>query len=228
MPAGAAIVETAASAPSKRRAPRDPRHAIAILLWAVAVVGGTVALWRYKMLAGETGPFAMRWPASSALRRAAGRPTLVVFAHPYCPCSRATVSELAIALSRRAGRTVTHVLFSVPSATPDEASRWDETPLWRAAARLPGVDVAIDVRGREARAFGARTSGQTFVYDAEGRLRFAGGVTAARGHEGGNAGLERMTAALDGWRDSRLLESPVFGCALEDPATELTAVGGIR
>jgi hypothetical protein len=90
---------------------------------------------------------------------------------------------------------------------------------------LPDVAVAIDPDGREARAFGARTSGHVFAYDASGQLRFAGGVTAARGHEGGNPGLDRLTAALGGWRGGDALSSPVFGCPLEDPIARTTIAG---
>jgi hypothetical protein len=225
---GLVAVGSASLRPRARGTDRDARYLLAIAAWAVAVLAGTIALWRYKTRPGDIGPFSATWPGASALHRESGRPTLVVFAHPYCPCSHATVTELAIALSRRSARTVTHVMFSVPSATPADAASWDETPLWRAASRLPGVHVAIDTAGREARAFGARTSGQTFVYDADGRLRFAGGVTAARGHEGGNLGLDRMTAALDGWRGAGILHAPVFGCPLEDPVEPTVARGGAR
>ena len=37
--------------------------------------------------------------------------------------------------------------------------------------------------------FGAETSGQTLLYDRDGRLLFSGGTTGSRGHDGDNAGF---------------------------------------
>ena len=36
-----------------------------------------------------------RWPEASALVRNADGPTLVLFAHPKCPCTDASLAELA-------------------------------------------------------------------------------------------------------------------------------------
>ena len=44
----------------------------------------------------------------------------------------------------------------------------------------------------------SKTSGQVVVYDAKGALLFSGGITAARGHMGDNAGRDRITALLRG------------------------------
>ena len=45
---------------------------------------------------------------------------------------------------------------------------------------------------------GATTSGHVLLYDAGGVLRFAGGITDGRGHEGDNAGLDAALALLRG------------------------------
>ena len=52
------------------------------------------------------------------------------------------------------------VIFLKPSGFSDN---WTKTGLWRAAVAIPGVSAMID-DGREARLFGAATSGQTMVY----------------------------------------------------------------
>jgi hypothetical protein len=77
------------------------------------------------------------------------------------------------------------------------------------------VTVLDDVDGTEARRFGALTSGQVVVYDADGRLRFSGGITPARGHAGDNAGRSAIIALLEG-ASSASVETPVFGCSLLD------------
>jgi hypothetical protein len=51
------------------------------------------------------------------------------------------------------------------------------------------------------------------LYDAAGRLRFSGGITAARGHAGDNLGRSAIVELLEG--DSpTATATPVFGCSL--------------
>jgi hypothetical protein len=50
------------------------------------------------------------------------------------------------------------------------------------------------------------------LYNAAGALLFSGGITAARGHEGDNAGREMVLAHLAANDAGR--RAPVFGCPL--------------
>jgi hypothetical protein len=110
-------------------------------------------------------------------------------------------------------RVTAHVLFIRPAGAGAE---WVETDLWEAAAAIPGVRVTTDEGGREAARFGAGASGLTLLYGASGRLLFSGGVTAARGHEGDNAGRDALAGLLAG--DANVeVETPVYGCRLFDP-----------
>ncbi len=88
----------------------------------------------------------------------------------------------------------------------------------RATARaIPGVSVVEDER--EARLFGAVTSGQVVLYDAVGVLRFRGGITPSRGHEGTTAGGEtvrRFVATGEQEASLHTTATEVFGCALFD------------
>jgi hypothetical protein len=102
------------------------------------------------------------------------------------------------------------VLFLKPEGFTDN---WAQSDLWRTAAALPGVTVARDVDGREARRFGAATSGQTLLYDSNGALLFSGGITGARAHAGDNAGRSALVALLNHGRPDRTGTS-VFGCPL--------------
>jgi hypothetical protein len=70
----------------------------------------------------------------------------------------------------------------------------------------------------EARRFHAATSGETFLFDASGKLLFQGGVTASRGHEGENIGRSTLTALVLTGQAERD-RSVVFGCALSNRAT---------
>jgi len=97
-----------------------------------------------------------------------------------------------------------------PAGLPED---WEQTDLWRRAAVIPGVDLTRDDDGAEARRFGAATSGQTVVYDGDGHLLFSGGITAARGHEGDNAGRSAIVSLLAS-RGAEPTSTPVFGCSL--------------
>jgi hypothetical protein len=181
-----------------------------VIVWAACAVAGLTVVWSYENgpgAAAQTGP---GWPAASALMPATDRPTLVLLAHPQCSCTRATLGELAEALARTQSRPQTYVVFLKPSSMPDG---WEQTDLWKTAAALPDTIVVRDEDGREAERFGAATSGQTMLYDAQGALLFSGGITGARGHAGDNAGRSSLVALLNR-RPNTHASTNVFGCSL--------------
>jgi hypothetical protein len=94
-----------------------------------------------------------------------------------------------------------------------DPSGWEQSGLIEEAAGIPRVRTVLDPGGSIARRFGARTSGQTLLYDGNGRLVFNGGITASRGHSGDNDGRETITSILLR-QPARRSHSPVFGCAL--------------
>jgi hypothetical protein len=186
---------------------------IAIALWAILVTVGMVLLARYSLGPGRAADAPVVWPASSHLPRDAGRPLLVMVAHPRCSCTRASLSELAILMAHCAGRVSAVVLFVRP---PNTTAAWNDTDLRRTAEAIPGVRVLVDSVGSEASRFGAATSGQVFLYDAQGHLQFSGGITAGRGHEGDNPGRTILQAQILGGATGRST-TPVFGCGLFGP-----------
>jgi hypothetical protein len=139
-----------------------------------------------------------------------GRPTLLVFVHPRCPCSGATIGELARILAKYHNRVTTAVFFYSPST---EAPEWHRTDLWLAASAIPGVRITEDLDGSAARMFGAYTSGETLLYTPDGRLAFHGGITPARGHEGDSAGQDAILSLLSG-KPAASNSAPVFGCSI--------------
>jgi hypothetical protein len=189
---------------------------VATALWMVAAVAGLWVLWAYENKPGVGANSPKRWPAETSLARSLEQPTLVLLAHPQCSCTRASLAELAEVLGRAHTSPKTYVLFLRPSRFAEE---WERTDLWRMAADLPNVTIVRDDDGLEAGKFGAVTSGQTLLYDAEGTLRFSGGITGARGHEGDNAGRASLIAILDR-KDPARRSTSVFGCSLFARATE--------
>ncbi|MCE9527326.1 MAG: hypothetical protein K8R36_14865 [Planctomycetales bacterium] len=182
-----------------------------VLGWGIGIGTGSLALWNYSGTPGKKLPGAAVWPADTKLHRQSGSQTLVLFAHPHCPCTRATLRELERLAAQASGTLDIRVAFVQPSGT---SADWAHTDLWQAAAAIPGVTVVLDHHGLEAHRFGARTSGETFLYDSTGRLVFQGGITPARGHEGESAGKSAIACWVTG--HSAEANSPVFGCPLRD------------
>jgi hypothetical protein len=192
---------------------RDPKRAIvavACVAWLALAVAGFGALIRYGATPARAAVFATSWPAASRIAHSPSLPTIVQFIHPRCACSRASLAELERLMARLGGRAEARVV--IVAAEGAEA----EERAAAIAARVRGIaaaQVARDDDGSEAAAFGAAASGTTLLYDAAGRLRFAGGITASRGHEGPSAGQERLYALATGAPADRS-DGPVFGCTL--------------
>lgn len=180
---------------------------------SVATLIGTGMLWRYSLVPGTAGMPPALWPPQSRLARTAGDLTLVMVVHPHCPCSRASIAELEILMTHPPQRINADVVFLRPPGFDDS---WTKTNLWRSATAIPGVSAVID-DGRETRLFGAATSGQTMVYGRDGNLLFSGGITAARGHCGDNAGAQVITTLLNQSTAKIARRTAVYGCALFAP-----------
>ena len=190
------------------------------LLWLVAIAVGSGALWRHASSAGDPGKAPRSWLIPSSLARSSNQKTLVMFAHPQCPCTRASIGELALLMARCGEGLDAYVVFLKPD---DVADDWTRTSSVAEAERIPGVKVLFDKSGREAELFGAATSGQTDFYDTDGRLLFSGGITAARGHAGDNSGRD----AIVEWTSTGAADrasTPVFGCALAETPRSTTTL----
>jgi len=186
------------------------RSALLIAVWLVVVACGSGALLRYEKTPGENIHASTNWPAGSRVMHARDRPTLVLFAHPKCPCTRATLSELGLLVANVAGKVNVSVVFI---AAPGAAHDWVDTDLWRSAQHIPGVHCLRDVDGIETLRFGAKTSGSSLLYSKNGTLLFRGGITDGRGHAGDNAGRAAIASLIRG-EPAAVTTTPVFGCPL--------------
>jgi hypothetical protein len=189
--------------------------AIAGLVWLSVIVTATVLMFAYAATPGDGGAPPAVWPSASHVVREFSKPTLVMFVHPRCPCSRASIGELAALMAHVQGKAIVRVLFLEPAGTDPG---WVETSSWREAAAIPGVVVQRDEDGAEASLFSMKTSGDSVLYAADGRLLFHGGITISRGHSGDNPGREALQALLQN-QPAQLAQTPAFGCALFAPGT---------
>jgi len=208
---GCAVTQVEPSAPFKSR--RRVVFVVAVAAWLGAAVAGNAMLARYKSTPGAVLTAPGNWPAGSTVPREPGRTALLLFAHPACPCTRASVAELEQLLTRFPSLAATVVAVDPAGLGPEH-----DSGIVAAAARLPGVKV-VRAQPAEADLFGVLTSGHALLYDSGGHLLFSGGITGSRGHAGDNVGLDRITAILSGRVPDRR-DSPVFGCALTE-RTEL-------
>ncbi len=186
---------------------------------------GTLALFQYE---NESGPAArppLRLPSSSNIARASDRDTLLVFVHPQCPCTRATISELSKLMTRHRADLATYVIVFAPATKPSD---WNRSDIVDATRAIPGVTVVEDFQGAEANRFRVSTSGQTLLYDTAGHLTFSGGITGARGQEGDNPGLHSLISVIDNHstlnKTVQKIDTPtknsiktsrVFGCLIQ-------------
>ena len=189
--------------------------------WLALIGSGSWLLMRYDFTPGAAATVPNTWPATAPVQgmvsRDATRPTLLLFAHGRCPCTRASLGELGALMASCGDRMAAHVLLYRPSVGP-----WPDDGLAKRAAAIPGVDVVHDVDGQQARAFGAITSGHAMLFAPDGTLLFEGGITAARGQRGDSVGHSAILALVTEPSAANAKASaarappptPVFGCGL--------------
>jgi hypothetical protein len=185
----------------------------ALILWALLIGVGMSVMDRYENTPGPTLHPPDRWPEGSTLRLATDRLTVVVFVHPRCPCTGATLAELSKLLARENNSIRATMVAIIP---PGETRQWAYSKLLSDAALVPGLSVQTDLGGNEARRFGALTSGYTVAYMPDGTLQFSGGITEARGQAGDNYGIDALRDLAE-LRTTQHTTSAVFGCGLFSP-----------
>jgi hypothetical protein len=163
----------------------------------------------------------MVWPRGvdsiSLDRKGENSQKIVVFAHPGCPCTRATLAELEEALTHGPADTAATIVF-VTAGLPEALVDGSDTIAQ--AQQMNRVTVVIDSDANLAAQFGATISGEVFVFDAAGQRTFHGGITTGRGHRGRSSSRDHFEQAIRGQSDAAnstaqpAVDCPVFGCTL--------------
>ena len=146
----------------------------------------------YECRPGRAARPPARYPGDGAL------PRLILFLHPRCPCSQATVEELT-----QLG-PLPHLEIVLSQVSSAAALR----------AAFPQAELVSDPEGKQRELYQAWTSGQLVGYDGAGRLGFCGGITASRGQRGASLGRANLLAWLHGQPQQ---QASVFGCPLANP-----------
>lgn len=186
--------------------------ALLCLIWISGSVYGLSYLWQYENAPGELGGASESWPPKSQLtNNDPSKPTLVMFLHPKCPCSRASVEELARLYRYVHGRVNIHILFRSPKTFSQQDVK--ESAIWQAAKDIPSLTHKIDENDFEISLFRPKTSGQVYLYDTNGNLQFSGGITAGRGHVGDNVGSSSIKNYVL-YKKHPQVRAAIFGCSL--------------
>ena len=194
-----------------------------VLAWVGGTGAGFLLLDAHQARPGAAGSPPDRWPAGAATRPDPARPTLVIFLHPLCPCSAASVAELAEVEARCRGRVAIRAVIGRPEG---QAAGWGPSgSIESGLAGMAGLARVDDPGGREGRRFGVETSGQVLLYGPGGRLLFAGGITPSRGHRGESRGREALVGLIDGAAVAPG-RSPVFGCRVVGSGRQAGEGGG--
>lgn len=180
-----------------------------VFIWISATAMGVLALAHYSYKA-SVSPAVVDWPCDSEIERDASGHVLLIFVHPKCVCSRASLTQLARICSQPTNLCAVTTVFYCPTG---QLPSWSQTQLWTEADRLVECDRFIDLGGKEARRFGVNTSGHVLLFDRNGQRIYSGGITSSRGHYGSNSSSDSVVQLLQNKKPERS-ESPVFGCLM--------------
>ena len=178
-------------------------------IWITLIGVVSFMMLNYDFTPGPASSAPSYWPESSTLSRQPGRSTIVMFAHPRCPCTSASIDELCQILEKAAGPVDCQIVFLMP---PNASQDWLASANVRAARSIRNVRVVSD-DGNEARRFAVTTSGHILLFDQRGRLAFSGGITVSRGHVGPNSGATTLLQSIRHQQPADH-EIPTFGCPL--------------
>ena len=189
----------------------EPRPTF-VAAWLLAVAACLSGLGAYSWQPGQPSDVADELPSGVPVELGP-RGALVIFVHPHCPCSLASLEEVARILRDSTDAPQIELFAFIPRS---EEEGWVDGRIWRRAAELGEIRRRLDRAGDLARELGVTTSGHVIAYGPDGARRFDGGVTAGRGHLGPSAPGARLMQVLAGGEPAPEA-FPVFGCGLAGP-----------
>lgn len=187
----------------------------ALIVWGTAMIASFIWLCAYSNTAGaiEAAPERLDTVAKFDDLVEQESKLLFLFVHPRCPCTWATARQLDRIVRGHSTpcRILTYAFYPTDQSA-EELEVWRQTRLLAFLATIPNTEIVDDVGGAEALRNGAFTSGTVLFYD-DGILKFQGGITSTRGHEGDAIGSDAIANLLANQKPARS-DAPVFGCPL--------------
>lgn len=166
---------------------------------------------------GEPAPRFALTDTEGAMHEPGGAPaTVVVFTCNHCPYALAWHERIVAVAHDYADRGVL-----VLAVNPNDAERYPRDSLQAMRARVQdgefeGVPYLRDESQDVARAYGAKTTPDVFVLDADGLLRYRGAPDSDHDDPSQNAVFLRgaLDAVLDG-REPDPAQTPPVGCSIK-------------
>lgn len=176
-----------------------------VSLWVLAIAYFGAQMMAFDNTPGKPALAPAHWPSQTALTRTPDRKQLIMFVHPECTCTLASLEQLR-RLETLTGNGIAAEIVLWHSAIAHKQRDW--------TVESGGAKVFDDQNGLEARRFGAQTSGQTLIYDESGQLAYAGGLTVFRAEAGGDPLLKQILRGIGVPHQKTALEKAVFGCPI--------------
>jgi len=181
---------------------------------AAAILAGWFQLLRFSRTPGQQAAAPVMLAANVALPVGARQSPLLVFIHPQCSCTQATLQQLDRLLADLP-ETNRHFPTQLVLAVYSSAATGSRLPFVPAVWLHHPYRILADTNGQLARRFGAATSGEILLYSPARQLLFQGGITPERAQTGDGPGLESLRKALvSGQPTLRYQQSAVFGCPI--------------
>lgn len=186
-----------------------------VVAWLLTILIGFGTLTKYEFTPAESAA-ASSSSRTDVARRTPAEPsvakgwTLTVALHPKCICSPATLTQIEWIVAAHPELDVQFLVFHSES----HSAEWHNTKLVQRARKLGG-QLLEDWDGQLAHEEGLPVSGATYLTDPAGKVRFRGGLTNGRGHEGLSIGTKSIETLLIGG-ETEVTVTPAYGCEVQD------------
>ncbi|GAA4426521.1 hypothetical protein GCM10023155_14820 [Bremerella cremea] len=184
-----------------------------VLVWGCLIAVGFIALLFYHNTPGTRSDSNPVWQVNRLIELDPSRANLLVFIHPQCPCSTATMGELARIQAACGSNVLTHLILYQP-----DNEKWSTASMMAQAIEIPNLHILADPKGNLAKQFGAETSGHAMLFAPDGHRIFSGGITAGRGCEGDNPGRQAVISYVN-QHQVFCDKASVYGCPIVEGLT---------
>ena len=181
-----------------------------VLIWIALVIVISSYFYIYQYTDGH---IVVRQDYSDAIKLLNSKaeveyPLTLLFLHPECPCSDASIYELQ--QIQKLNKEMNYkVVISYPKNTFEKWSNSNRAK--RQLNRDSIFELLDDKENVLAKAFGAYTSGFTLIFNTPEDLVFAGGITPSRGHLGRTIAHEIVQEASF----LNFTKNEVYGCSID-------------